>query len=57
MEDELSAKNFLRIHRSFIINLKHITAFTASDVEIGKTELPIGESYKEHVNRALKTLR
>jgi DNA-binding LytR/AlgR family response regulator len=57
MEDELSAKNFLRIHRSFIINLKHITAFTASDVEIGKTELPIGESYKEHVTRALKTLR
>jgi len=57
MEGELSAKNFLRIHRSFIINLKHITAFTASDVEIGKTELPIGESYKEHVTRALKTLR
>jgi DNA-binding LytR/AlgR family response regulator len=57
MEGELSTKNFLRIHRSFIINLKHITAFTASDVEIGKTELPIGESYKEHVTRALKTLR
>ena len=57
MEDELSGKSFLRIHRSFIINLKHITAFTASDVEIGKTELPIGESYKEHVTRALRTLR
>ncbi len=57
MEAELSAKNFLRIHRSFIINLKHITAFTASDIEIGKTQLPIGESYKEHVTRALKTSR
>lgn len=57
MEGDLSAKNFLRIHRSFIINLKHITAFTASDIELGKTELPIGESYKEHVTRALKTLR
>lgn len=57
MEEELSAKNFLRIHRSFIINLKHISAFTASDIEIGKTELPIGESFKEHVTRALKTLR
>ncbi|MBS1531668.1 MAG: response regulator transcription factor [Bacteroidetes bacterium] len=54
MGNELSAKNFLRIHRSFIINLKHIAAFTASDVEIGKTELPIGESYKEHVMRVLK---
>lgn len=57
MEGDLSVKSFLRIHRSFIINLKHITAFTASDVEIGKTELPIGESYKEHVIRTLRTLR
>jgi len=56
MEGNLSDKNFLRIHRSFIINFKHITAFTASDVEIGKTELPIGESYKEQVLRMLKKL-
>jgi len=56
MEDNLSGKNFLRIHRSFIVNFKHITAFTASDVEIGKTELPIGESYKEQVLRMLKKL-
>ncbi|HVS91897.1 MAG TPA: LytTR family DNA-binding domain-containing protein [Mucilaginibacter sp.] len=54
MENKLSNKNFLRIHRSFIVNLKHISAFTASDVEIGKTELPIGESYKEHVMRILR---
>jgi len=56
MEDDLSDKNFLRIHRSFIVNFKHITAFTTSDVEIGKTELPIGESYKEQVFRMLKKL-
>jgi len=56
MEDNLSDKNFMRIHRSFIVNFKHITAFTASDVEIGKTELPIGESYKEQVLRILKKL-
>lgn len=54
MEGELSAKNFLRIHRSFVVNLKHVTAFTASDVEIGKAELPIGESYKEMVFTVLK---
>ncbi|MBS1521784.1 MAG: response regulator transcription factor [Bacteroidetes bacterium] len=57
MEEDLSVKNFLRIHRSFIINLKHITAFTSSDVEVDKTELPIGESYKEHVMRMLRTLK
>jgi len=54
MENELSAKGFLRIHRSFIVNLKQVSAFTANDVEIGKTELPIGESYKGVVVKRLK---
>lgn len=49
MEAQLPAGQFLRIHRSFIINLKHLSAFTASQVEIGQLELPIGESYKELV--------
>jgi two-component system LytT family response regulator len=54
LENEISHSGFLRIHRSFIINLKQVSAYTASDVEIGKTELPIGESYKELVFKALK---
>jgi DNA-binding LytR/AlgR family response regulator len=54
LENELGGNNFLRIHRSFIVNIKQITAFTASDVEIGKTELPIGETYRELVFAALK---
>ncbi|MCR8561194.1 LytTR family DNA-binding domain-containing protein [Mucilaginibacter sp. BJC16-A38] len=54
MENELSPKGFLRIHRSFIVNLKQVSAFTMSDVEIGKTELPIGDTYKELVTKRLK---
>lgn len=54
MEAELAGEGFLRVHRSFIINLKHLTAFTSSDVEIGKVEIPIGESYKEMVFQTLK---
>jgi two-component system LytT family response regulator len=54
LEAELGAKGFLRIHRGFIVNLQRVTAFTASDVEIGMIELPIGESYKELVFAHLK---
>jgi len=54
MEAELSQKNFLRIHRSFIVNLQYLTACTARDMEVGGTELPIGESYKAQVAAALK---
>jgi len=46
---------FLRIHRSFIVNTQKVTAFTKVDVEIGATELPIGSSYKDTVMGFLST--
>ncbi|MGB0524761.1 MAG: LytR/AlgR family response regulator transcription factor [Flammeovirgaceae bacterium] len=45
---------FLRIHRSFIVNLAKISAFTSKDVEIGEQEIPIGESYKKLVINVLR---
>jgi two-component system LytT family response regulator len=51
LEKELEGKGFARIHRSFLVNLQHITAFTANDVEIGKLELPIGDTYKASIQR------
>jgi two-component system, LytTR family, response regulator len=45
---------FLRIHRSFIVNLTKITAFNAEDVFIGTRVLPIGASYKSQVENIFK---
>lgn len=50
---QLSNKNFLRIHRSFLINTQHIDAFTASYIEIGGKKLTIGRNYKEEVMKRL----
>ena len=47
-------KQFLRIHRSFIVNSRRLTAFTAQDVEIGEKEIPIGKSYKDEVMGRLR---
>ena len=47
-EKELDNR-FVRIHRSYIINRNKITAYTKNDVEIGKTEIPIGDNYKNHI--------
>lgn len=52
VEKMLPSNQFLRIHRSFIVALKKVTAFTINDVEIGRIELPIGRSYPE-VNKIL----
>jgi two-component system LytT family response regulator len=53
LEKELDGKGFLRIHRSFIANLAQVTAFTASEVEIGQKGLPIGDSYKALVAKLI----
>ena len=52
--EEKLPHEFLRTHRSFIVNTMKITAFTKVDVEIGDKEIPIGSSYKDDVIRFLK---
>lgn len=37
---------FIRIHRSFIINKKHVTGYTGNVFYIGERMLPIGRQYK-----------
>jgi DNA-binding LytR/AlgR family response regulator len=54
-EDILTNKDFIRIHKSIMIPLKKVTAFSASTIEIAKLkELPIGRSYKKSVLHALE---
>lgn len=45
LEEKLPADRFMRIHRSFIINLSKINAIERQRVVIGKEYLPIGEQY------------
>jgi len=45
-EKMLDERQFVRIHRAFIINKKHIDSYTQSYVELRGKKLPIGRSYK-----------
>jgi DNA-binding LytR/AlgR family response regulator len=49
IETLLAENNFLRIHRSFVVARDKIEAFSATEVEVGGKQLPIGRSYKEAV--------
>ncbi len=53
IQNLLSKEKFLRIHRSYIINIEKISAFTATDIEITTKNLPVGSSYRQHVNNIL----
>lgn len=45
-EDALPSAKFLRVHRSFIVSVKAITAMFGNTIEIGKFQVPIGANYK-----------
>lgn len=53
LDESLPRQQFLRIHRSFIVNLDRIDAYTATDVEISKFKVPIGRNYKADVMKVL----
>lgn len=47
--------DFLRVHRSFIIQTKKLTAYSKNEIEINAIEIPIGTSYKENWLNHLET--
>lgn len=46
LENLLSSKGFARIHRSYIINIRHVKSIQKNKVLIAEKRLPISESYK-----------
>ncbi|MEX1383158.1 LytR/AlgR family response regulator transcription factor [Lutibacter sp.] len=49
IEAKLPQKEFLRIHRSYIVSISKIESFTNEFIEINKKALPISRSYKKEV--------
>ncbi|MEM9618400.1 MAG: LytTR family DNA-binding domain-containing protein [Pseudomonadota bacterium] len=45
--DELSGYSFVRVHRSYIVNLRHISRIVGTEIYISGTTIPIGRSYRE----------
>lgn len=54
LEEKLSTKAFLRIHRSFIVGVEHIKSVTKSSVQIQETTIPVTEQYKLGFTEFLK---
>ena len=46
LEEELPSHQFMRVHRSFIVALKHVNVIERSQILIGKKRITISEQYK-----------
>ena len=53
IEQELPSSKFLRIHRSNLIAVDSITSIRKNSVFISDMELPVGETFREDVERLL----
>jgi len=47
LDEKLSPKKFMRVHRSFIVALDKITTMTKNSLQIGKVNISVGSQYKE----------
>ena len=55
-EKELSKYNFLRVHKSYIVNLDKIERYSSRTIEIGNSKIPLSRNQKEHFVDALNLL-
>jgi len=54
IEAKLPAGTFIRTHKSFLVAISKITTIKRGFVCIGKTEIPVSETFKENVSRILR---
>jgi DNA-binding LytR/AlgR family response regulator len=55
IEEMLPAPSFLRIHRSYIVNLQHVDSIQNNVVSIKNKNLLVGKSYKKNVAEILRS--
>ncbi|WP_400079276.1 LytR/AlgR family response regulator transcription factor [Winogradskyella sp. R77965] len=54
MEAKLPKRNFIRIHRSYIIALSKIQSFNSEGITLNRRTLPFSRSYKKEVLKLLE---
>jgi len=54
LQQQLPTQQFVRIHKSYLINKKHITELRTNSVIIQENELPIGRAYQAFVSDFFK---
>lgn len=51
MEEMVAGSDLIRIHKSYIVSIRYLTAIRKNNVFINDKELPVGEQYREVVQK------
>ncbi|CAN5806603.1 LytTR family DNA-binding domain-containing protein [soil metagenome] len=47
VEEQLPSAEFIRIHKSYIVSVTHVTAIMKNSIFIGEQELPVSDNYRD----------
>lgn len=53
---KLDHPKFIRVHRSFVVNMEAIDSFEGNTIYIGASKIPISASYKEVFLKSIRTM-
>lgn len=56
LEASLESQGFIRAHRSFLVALRHIEAYSATNLTVGTKELVIGRQYRDAILSSLAVI-
>ncbi|MGL4597496.1 MAG: response regulator [Bacteroidia bacterium] len=56
MLEQLKERNFVRVHRSYAINLKYLMEISTDMVKVDQFEVPVGRVYREDMMRRIQTM-
>ena len=54
IELELSPNKFIRIHKSWIVAISEITAIRKNSIFIKEMELPVGETFRDTIDKLIR---
>lgn len=54
IEPELPQNKFIRIHKSWLVAISEITAIRKNSVFIKEMELPVGETFRENIEKLIR---
>lgn len=54
--EKINHPALVRVHRSFIVNIKNIDSFNEEEITVGKHQVPIGRNYKDEFLKSFKYL-
>lgn len=56
LDEKLPQKHFIRVHRSFIVNISQIDEVATSHIVIAKKAIPVSKTLKEELLNRLHTI-